>query len=436
MINKIKQKIQDKKGMSTLEFVICMLIFVMVTAFIVDLFIVTYKHYEVSANCTKAARVLAIQGGLDNELPENYPGGASNYMTNREFKTYLDELATQVQGDVGDFKVYIGYSYIDNYDNVITQENKLIYTFSHKSDGTVSKTYFPQRFLLPYGSVIDLTFEYTYEFWYTNRWFEDIARYKFHSNKSIVSEYVSYDYGYHINGQPILTVMESLPPLNMNINASIQATDVKYFTHEGNAITGLTEEGKNAQLTDIVFPANINGDVITRIASGAFADNTRLQTLVIPANIEWIGSGAFAGCTNLHTIRYYEGLERIDSQAFANCTKLKNFTPAYSFSFLGQSNNVMILPRSLEEINEQAFLNCILISEVRMGEKVVKIAENAFNGTNNNGPITICLELKQTTDSSGNWIQPIVGAPWKQIQSGGTWVADTSTTVRWGVTRG
>jgi 23S rRNA (adenine2503-C2)-methyltransferase len=119
MINKIKQKIQDKKGMSTLEFVICMLIFVMVTAFIVDLFIVTYKHYEVSANCTKAARVLAIQGGLDNELPENYPGGASNYMTNREFKTYLDELATQVQGDVGDFKVYIGYSYIDNYDNVI-----------------------------------------------------------------------------------------------------------------------------------------------------------------------------------------------------------------------------------------------------------------------------------------------------------------------------
>ena len=126
MFNKIKQKLKEKTGMSTLEFVICMLIFIMVTAFIIDLFIVSYKHYEVSSHCTKTARVLAIQGGLGNVKPQNYPGDNANYMTNREFKTYLDEFAELVQDDVGEFRVYIDYSYIDNYDNVIQKNNILV----------------------------------------------------------------------------------------------------------------------------------------------------------------------------------------------------------------------------------------------------------------------------------------------------------------------
>lgn len=436
-MKKFIQKIKDKTGMSTAEFVICMLIFIMVTAFIIDLFIVSYKHYEVSANCTKTARVIAIQGGLDNECPENYPGGNSNYMTNREFKTYLDELANQVQGDVGEFNVYIDYSYIDNYDNVIKKEKIHVYKFSNNANGTVTKTYYPQKFLLPYGSVINLTFEYTYEFFYTNRWFEDIARYKFHSSKSNVTEYVSYDYGYHINGNQILTIIEDLPPLNVNISSGLTATDAKYFIHSGNAILGLSEEGIAANLTDIVIPSNINGQVITKIAAGAFKENTRIQTLILPANIKHIEAEAFLNCSKLHTIRYFEGLERIDAMAFAGCTALKNFTPSYSYEKLGVADS-MILPNSLQEIHDLAFENCSSIVHIRMGKNIVKIAPNAFNGVAGGAIMTITIAVPRNTDADGNWVYAVLDAPWRQVQdASGNWVPDTvNTKVNWGTKRG
>lgn len=432
MLRKLKVKLRERKGMSTLEFVICMLIFIMVTAFIVDLFIVSYKHYVVAANCTKSARVIAIQGGLGNRHPENYPGEASNYMTNREFKTYLDELANTVQGDVGEFRVYLDYSYIDNYDNVIEKENILIYQFAHDESGAVSNTYFPQDFLLPYGSFINLKFEYTYEFFYTNIWFDRIQSNKFHSTKSYVTEYVSYDYGYHINGQKILTVIENLPPLNNNVNVGATATNSKYFTFFGNAITGLSPEGQSAEITDLVIPTHIDGNHISRIADNAFKNCTTFTSVTIPSNITTIGANAFDGCTNLATVRYYEGLERIDASAFANCGKLMLFAPAYSYVDMDAVNGIasdrIILPESLQEVRSKAFENCAKIKIVRIGKNVVKLANDAFNGTNASG-INLYFEHNLTYDASGNEIYPLLGYPWK------TSTNPTNVDVAWGQPR-
>lgn len=433
MLRKLKTKLQERKGMSTLEFVICMLIFIMVTAFIVDLFIVSYKHYVVAANCTKSARVIAIQGGLGNVCPENYPGGNSNYMTNREFKTYLDELANTVQGDVGEFKVYLDYSYIDNYDNVIEKENILIYQFLHDDGGAVSKTYFPQDFLLPYGSFINLKFEYTYEFFYTNIWFDRIQSNKFHSSKSYVTEYVSYDYGYHINGQKILTIIEDLPPLNNNVNSGATATDAKYFTFFGNAITGLSTEGQNAHLTDLVIPSRIDGNAISRIEAGAFKDCTTLRSVTIPSDIKIIGANAFAGCTALANVRYYEGLERIDASAFANCSSLKFFGPAYSYVDIdvmpgSAASARIILPESVQEVRSRAFENCNQIKIVRIGKNMVKLAEDTFNGTNASG-ITIYFEHNLSYDASGENVYPLLGYPWRTSPD------PTKVSVAWGQSR-
>ena len=388
MIQKIKNKIRDKKGMSTIEFVLCMIIFVIVTAFIIDLFIVSYKHYIVTTNCTKAARVISIQGGLGNGCPDNYPGGNSNYMTNREFRTYLNELADTVQSTTGEFRVYIEYSYIDNNDNIVEKKDILVYQYKKNTNGAASKTYYPQDFILPYGSFITLRFEYTYAFLYTNLYNGNNDNFKFHSSKSYVSEYVSYDYGYHINGQKILTAIPDVPVVEGGVSTKPSSTDGKYFIRSGNAIIGLSTDGQiahdNNLLNNLVIPEKIDDVTISRIEDGAFAGCTKIDSISISSKVQYIGRNAFAGCINLSRFDYYEGLEKIDAQAFSGCTSLSYFGPAYSYKDLDKASGDVpriILPRSLEELGSLAFENCVKIKKVRIGDRIVKIANDAFNGT-------------------------------------------------------
>lgn len=421
MLKRMLNKIQEKKGSSTLEFVICMLIFVMVTAFIVDLFVISYKHYVISANCTKAVRVLAIQGGIDNTPPDNFPGGNPNYMSNLEFRNYLNGLSNTVQGDPGSMKVYLDYSYIDNSDNVIEKKDLLIYEMKHDKSGTVSTTYYPQSFLLPYGSFITLRIEYTYQFFYTDIWF-DTERYStFNSSKSCVTEYVSYDYSYHIEHEPILTVSEDLPIIETSGASGDIATDKSYFTYSGNAITGLSEAGKAAGITDLVIPTEIDGVIITQIADHAFdayrAGNeccANITSVLLPNTIKVIRRNAFFRCSGLVSVRYYEGLyegveqglERIDEYAFASCTNLKSFVPAYHYTDPDQIPGLttpprIIFPKSLKEIGTRAFIDCSKIEIIRIGENVVKIEDGAFEFTNAQ---RIYIDKPEDT---------ISGAPWK-----------------------
>ena len=418
MLQKIKQKLRDKKGASTLEFVLCMLIFVVVTAFIVDVFMISYKHYVVSANCTKAVRVIAIQGGLSNDTPDNYPGGNPNYMNNKEFRSYLNELANTVQNDVGSMNVYLGYSYIDNYDNIINIEDILVYTMSHDNTGLISTTYFPQNFLLPYGSFVTLKIEYTYKFFFTDIWYEEDTFFNFNSSKSSVTEYVSYDFSYHVDGVPIISIVQSLPPIDTDIGGNSGATPIKYFECVGNTITGFSEEGKNARITDLVIPTEINGNTITQIGEGAFAGCNTIISVTIPSNVKIIRSGAFANCSRLTSVKYYEGLERIDEYAFKSCANLKLFAPAYPYQDANEQVGIatpprLIFPESLEELHNNAFEGCSQIKIVRFGTKIVKVGNNAFNGTD-----VEYVYLEKEPDT-------VLGAPWRN------YVASSNVTVTW-----
>ena len=65
----------------------------------------------------------------------------------------------------------------------------------------------------------------------------------------------------------------------------------------GLEICGLTARGlEKEQLT---VPASIDGRTVVGVTADAFAGNTRLQALTLPATIERIPNGAFSGCTSL-----------------------------------------------------------------------------------------------------------------------------------------
>ena len=65
----------------------------------------------------------------------------------------------------------------------------------------------------------------------------------------------------------------------------------------GLVVSGLTEAGKAK--SSLIVPAAQNGKAVVGLTADAFAGNTTLTSLTLPATVETIPDGAFSGCTNL-----------------------------------------------------------------------------------------------------------------------------------------
>lgn len=90
MLNKIKKKLANQKGMSTIEFAISLMVFIMLFSYIFDLCLITYKQYAVAEQATQMARQIAKQSGVERTTPFNFPGGAENYYTVSELYSIME----------------------------------------------------------------------------------------------------------------------------------------------------------------------------------------------------------------------------------------------------------------------------------------------------------------------------------------------------------
>lgn len=99
-----------------------------------------------------------------------------------------------------------------------------------------------------------------------------------------------------------------------NYNSSINSVEIS---------NGVTTIGKNSikytNAVSISMPESI-----TRIESAGFEGNEKLLSIVIPANVEYIGDHAFNNCTSLENITFEKNskLTEISSAAFGYCKKL------------------------------------------------------------------------------------------------------------------
>lgn len=82
-MNKIRNlnKLKNQKGISTLEFAICLMIFILVFSFFFDLFLIGYRQYTVSREVTNISRIVADQSGSLSVTPKDFPGGPDSYFT-------------------------------------------------------------------------------------------------------------------------------------------------------------------------------------------------------------------------------------------------------------------------------------------------------------------------------------------------------------------
>lgn len=91
MWNRIKGKLQERKGSSVIEYAMALMLFVIVTAFFVDILTIGGKQFRIAQEATDTARVIGVQGGISPAVPAGYPGGDRAYMTSLELVKKLNE---------------------------------------------------------------------------------------------------------------------------------------------------------------------------------------------------------------------------------------------------------------------------------------------------------------------------------------------------------
>ena len=143
----------------------------------------------------------------------------------------------------------------------------------------------------------------------------------------------------------------------------IQVTPFRCFETDG--------EGKitkylcgSGEISDVIIPEMINGEVITSIGISAFSGN-QLTSVVIPSTVKVIGIGAFSrNNKTLVSVIFEEGsqLETIEKNAFRQIPLTE-----------------IIIPNSVKTIGENAFSSCKITNIIfEERSKIETIGEYAF----------------------------------------------------------
>lgn len=144
-----------------------------------------------------------------------------------------------------------------------------------------------------------------------------------------------------------------------------------YTVDENGTLTGITKADGSAVEGNVVLDETKG---IRTIASGAFAGNTKITYIKMPAGVVTIGTEAFKGCTALRGMTIPAGATTIEASSFEGCNALTQFAlPATiesigSRAFYGDSCLFMVYMKSisisrLQSIGDYAFYGCSALEE-------------------------------------------------------------------------
>ncbi|MDO5344160.1 MAG: leucine-rich repeat domain-containing protein, partial [Lachnospiraceae bacterium] len=155
-----------------------------------------------------------------------------------------------------------------------------------------------------------------------------------------------------------------------------------------------TITGYTGTATTISIPTILGGKTVTAIKAGAFANNTKLLSVSIPATVTAIGSdsnltGAFQGCKNLQkvTLGSGSGNAMIGWNTFEDCVSLTS----------------IVIPGNYYAVKYDAFRGCISLQSMEWKASTSSYAnqslgDNAFYGCSS----LTTVVLPKTLASIGN----------------------------------
>ena len=170
------------------------------------------------------------------------------------------------------------------------------------------------------------------------------------------------------SGTPWLTAQRQKDPLIIASRTVIEGTGCTGSVRIPDDIEAVASGAfaENTKITEIVFPSSLTG-----IGADAFRSCSNLNAVSIPGTVTTVNARAFQSCGSLETLTLGEGVDRIESYAFQSCTALKTVTLPDSLDSLGfdvfagcSSLESLTLPRDLRSVAAGAFTDCTALKEL------------------------------------------------------------------------
>ena len=157
-------------------------------------------------------------------------------------------------------------------------------------------------------------------------------------------------------------------------------------------------------LTDLKIPEGVE-------EIGSYAINAnRLSRIRIPYTVTKIGVNAFE--TAIRNLSLPGSITRLPEQAFCNSLYARIELPAkltvIPAGMCKDSKMLtdIVIPETVTEIRENAFMNCIRLSRVNVPDNVTGIGENAFAGCQRLTQVRLPASLQQIADNAFDGCSP------------------------------
>lgn len=113
--------------------------------------------------------------------------------------------------------------------------------------------------------------------------------------------------------------------------------------------------------------------------------NSKIKSVFLPENIEWLNYALFEGCDKLSSIHLSSKIKDISSSAFSNCTSLheiqlpENLQLISDNAFYKSGLQKINIPENVGTIQWNAFSNCTQLEKVEWNAKATEIPEQCFS---------------------------------------------------------
>jgi hypothetical protein len=166
--------------------------------------------------------------------------------------------------------------------------------------------------------------------------------------------------------------------------SAIASAQLRYATNaDGMSVTVTGYSG--AEPSQIVIPDNFNGLPVSGIGYEAFADFSKLESVIIPDSVTSLGMAAFenSGVTN---IVFPSSITNIPSYTLGDCDSLASvYIPDSVVSigyeaFAASGLNSLTIPGSATNIGEAAVTDCATLTNLIISYGVPYISSQMFGG--------------------------------------------------------
>ncbi len=198
----------------------------------------------------------------------------------------------------------------------------------------------------------------------------------------------------------------------------------QFFDLKEPAWSNLTKSAKYIQITgqeltpdafgvinrsfDKLQTLDISATTNTEIANNAFKGCYKLETLLLPTQLERIGYMAVADCKNLQAIDIPATVTDIDDSAFENCRSMETLTfggkapanaPQSKVETPFMASPQVAQASALQRIGNWAFYNCHELQHLEIPEGVTEIGAAAFYGCTYLEDLTLPASVQSIGDN-------------------------------------